>query len=97
MAYKITNYTKAQAKKLGVSVRASSVKGKKIDVIKDGKKVASVGAIGYNDYPTFKRLEERGSIPKGTAEKRRKAYKTRHDKDRKVKDSNGYYADRLLW
>ena len=38
MVYKITDYTKAQAKKLGVSVRASSVKGRKIDVIKDGKK-----------------------------------------------------------
>lgn len=97
MAYRITNYTKAQAKKLGVSVRASSVKGKKIDVIKDGKKVASVGAIGYNDYPTFKRQEERGIVPKGTADKRRALYKTRHDKDRKVKNSNGYYADRLLW
>jgi uncharacterized Zn ribbon protein len=59
-------------------------------VIKDGKKVASVGAIGYNDYPTFKRQEERGIVPKGTADKRRALYKTRHDKDRKVKNSNGY-------
>lgn len=97
MAYSITDYTKAQAKKLGVTVRASSVKGKKIDVFKDGKKVASVGAIGYLDYPTFKIQEERGIVPKGTAEKRRKAYKNRHDKDRKVKNSNGYYADQLLW
>jgi hypothetical protein len=97
MAYKITNYTKAQAKKLGVSVRASSVKGKKIDVIKDKKKVASVGAIGYNDFPTFKRLEERGIVPKGTADKRRALYKTRHDKDRKAKGSRGYFADQLLW
>jgi hypothetical protein len=54
MPYKITNYTKAQAKKLGVSVKPSSVKGKKIDVIQgQNKKVASVGAIGYNDYPDF--------------------------------------------
>jgi hypothetical protein len=97
MAYKITNYTKAQAKKLGVSVRASSVKGRKIDVIKDGKKVASVGAIGYNDYPTFKRQEERGIVPKGTADKRRALYKNRHDKDRKKVGSRGYYADKLLW
>ena len=97
MPYRITNYTKAQAKKLGVSVRQSSVKGKKIDVIKDGKKVASVGAIGYNDYPTFKRLEERGSVPKGTADKRRALYKNRHDKDRKKVGSRGYYADKLLW
>ena len=97
MPYKITNYTKAQAKKLGVSVKQSSVKGKKIDVIKGGKKIASVGAIGYNDYPTFKKLEASGEVPKGTAEKRRKLYKDRHDKDRKVKGSRGFYADKLLW
>jgi hypothetical protein len=97
MPYKITNYTKAQAKKLGVSVKQSSVKGKKIDVVKDGKKIASVGAIGYNDYPTFKKLEAKGEVPKGTAEKRRKLYKDRHDKDRKVKGSRGFYADKLLW
>lgn len=97
MPYKITNYTKAQAKKLGVVVKPSSVKGKKIDVVKNGKKVASVGAIGYKDFPTFKRLEERGEVPKGTAEKRRKLYKNRHDKDRKVKGSRGFWADKLLW
>ena len=38
MAYRIKNYTKQQAKKFGVQVRPSKVKGKKIDVIKDGKK-----------------------------------------------------------
>lgn len=92
MAYKITSYTKTQAKKLGVKVTASKTKGKKIDVIKDGKKVASVGAIGYGDYPTFK--ETKG---KEYAEKRRKLYKQRHEKDRHVKGSKGFYADKLLW
>jgi len=28
---------------------------------------------------------------------RRKAYKIRHQKDRTVRGSNGYYADKLLW
>jgi hypothetical protein len=42
-------------------------------------------------------LEASGAVPKGTAEKRRKLYKDRHDKDRKVKGSNGFYADKLLW
>lgn len=92
MAYKITSYTKTQAEKLGVKVTASKTKGKKIDVIKDGKKVASVGAIGYGDYPTFK--ETKG---KEYAEKRRKLYKQRHEKDRHVKGSKGFYADKLLW
>ena len=54
MSYKITNYTKRQAKKLGVEVKPSSVKGKKIDVFnKKGKKIASVGALGYMDYPNY--------------------------------------------
>lgn len=92
MPYTITNYTKEQARKLGVVVKPSKVKGKKIDVFKNGKKVASVGALGYGDYPTFKRTKG-----KAYADKRRKAYKTRHNNNRKVRGSNGWYADKLLW
>lgn len=91
-AYTITNYTKQQAKKLGVVVKPSSVKGKKIDVFKDGKKVASVGALGYSDYPTY--MKTKG---KAYADERRRLYKIRHSKDRNVKGSDGYYADKLLW
>jgi len=36
-------------------------------------------------------------IPKGTANRRRAAYKVRHNKDRKVRGSRGFYADQLLW
>lgn len=97
MAYKIKNYTKEQAKKLGVDVKPSRVKGKKIDVFKDGKKVASVGALGMNDYPTYLEKEKQGKVAKGTATKRRILYKDRHEKDRKIKGSRGYYADKLLW
>lgn len=97
MAYKITKYTKQQAKKLGLVVKPSKVKGKKIDVFKDGKKIGSVGGAGYADFPTYKNLESLGVVPKGTANKRRKLYKIRHEKDRKVKYSNGWLADQLLW
>jgi hypothetical protein len=97
MSYRITPYTLAQAKRLGVVVKPSRVSGKKIDVYKDGKKVASVGATGYADYPTFLGMERSGIVERGYAERRRKAYKTRHAKDRKVVGSRGYYADRLLW
>lgn len=97
MAYKITPYTLNQAKRLGVKVKPSRTKGKKIDVFKDGRKVASVGALGYADYPTFMGMERSGLIPKGTAAIRRKAYKSRHSKDRKVRGSAGFYADQLLW
>ena len=54
MAYKIKTYTKNQAKKYGLKVKPSKVKGKKIDVFKGDKKVASVGALGMGDYDTFK-------------------------------------------
>ena len=92
MPYKITTYTKRKAKEYGLEVKPSKVKGKKIDVFKKGKKVASVGAIGYNDYPTYK--EKKG---KKYADERRRLYKIRHNKDRKVRGSAGYYADKLLW
>ena len=92
MAYRIKPYTYRRARALGVTVKPSTRKGKKIDVFKNGKKVASVGALGYGDYPTF--TQQRG---KAFADKRRKAYKTRHQKDRKKVGTPGYYADQLLW
>jgi hypothetical protein len=92
MAYSITNYTKSQAKKLGVVVKPSSIKGKKIDVFKNDQKIASVGALGYSDYPTY--IKTKG---KAYADERRRLYKIRHSKDRNVKGSDGYYADKLLW
>jgi hypothetical protein len=97
MSYRIKDYTKQQAKKNGVEVKPSKTKGKKIDVFKKGQKVASVGAVGYNDYPTYMELEKKGVYPKGYAAKRRKLYKTRHDEHRKNIGSNSYYADKLLW
>lgn len=90
--YKITDYTKQQAKRLGLVVKPSSVKGKKIDVYKNGVKVASVGALGYSDYPTYTK-----NLGKKYADERRKLYKIRHKKDRLKKGTNGWYADQLLW
>lgn len=92
MPYTITSYTYKQAKKLGVTVKPSTNKTKKIDVYKKGKKVASVGAQGMNDFPTFMKLKG-----KKYAQTRRKLYKMRHEKDRHVKGSRGFYADKLLW
>ncbi len=92
MGYTITQYTLDKAKKLGLSVKQSSNKGKKIDVYKDGKKVASVGAIGYSDYPTY--IKTKGLE---YANERRRLYKQRHNKDRNKKNTNSWYADQLLW
>lgn len=92
MAYKISYYSRLKARDLGVTIKPSTVKGKKIDVFKNDKKVASIGAIGYGDFPTF--LKTKG---KEYAEKRQKAYKLRHEKDRHKIGSHGYYADQILW
>lgn len=54
--------------------------------------MASVGAIGYGDYPTFKAL-----YGKEYADKRRKLYKMRHESDRHERGTAGFYADKLLW
>jgi len=90
--YSITQYTREQAKRIGVTVKYSSNTDKKIDVWKDGKKIASVGASGYNDYPTYMKLKG-----KEYADRRRKLYKIRHEKDRHERWTNGWLADQLLW
>ena len=90
--YKIKKLQYQKAKKLGVEIKPSKLKGKKIDVFKNGKKIASIGAIGYGDFATFKQF-------KGNefALKRQKAYKKRHQKYRTKKGTNSYYADKILW
>ena len=90
--YTITAHTRRQAKIHGVQVRKSTNAKKKIDVFKNGKKIASVGACGYGDYPTFQKT--RGME---FAKRRRAAYKKRHEKDRHRRGSPGFYADKLLW
>ena len=90
--YKITNYTYKQARKFGVKVKPSKNKTKKIDIYKNGDKIASVGANGMNDYPTY--IQKMGAK---YAKSRRRLYKMRHEKDRHVKWSNGWFADKLLW
>lgn len=91
-AYTITQYTRDQAKRIGVTVKHSTNPDKKIDVFKDGKKIAAVGATGYNDYPTY--MKKNG---KEYADRRRKMYKMRHEKDRHERWTNGWLADQLLW
>jgi hypothetical protein len=92
MPYSITKYTYKQAKKISVKVKPSTNKTKKIDIFKKGKKIASVGAYGMNDYPTYIKLKG-----KKFANTRRRLYKMRHEKDRHEKWTNGWLADKLLW
>jgi hypothetical protein len=90
--YVISDYTKSQANKLGVSVKPSSKKGKKLDVIKNGAVVASIGDVNYLDYPGY--VKTRGVE---YANLRRSAYRARHAKDINVVGSPGFYSGRLLW
>jgi hypothetical protein len=90
--YKITPYSLKQAKKLKVDIKPSTNKKKKIDVFKDGQKIASIGATGYNDYPTW--IAQKGT---NYANERRRLYKSRHDSTRHTKDINSFYADKILW
>ena len=92
MSYKIKPRQKRNAKKLGVTIKPSKVKGKKLDVFKSGKKVASIGALGYSDYAIY--ISKAG---KKFADKKRDQYKKRFNKTRKKKGTNSYYADRILW
>jgi hypothetical protein len=91
--YEITEYTKKRAKELGVEVRPSANSKKKIDVFDlDGKRIASIGAQGYMDFPSY--IEKEGEA---YAQERRRLYKLRHIKNRTVKGSNGWWSDNLLW
>lgn len=96
--YTIQPYTIKQAKRLGVEVKPSTKKDKKLDVFdKKGDYITSVGAIGYSDFPTYFYLEKRGVYPEGHARKRRLLYKKRHNLNRHIIGTASYYADQLLW
>jgi hypothetical protein len=75
----------ANASKIGVTVKRSTRAGKKLDVFKDGKKVASIGDVNYKDFSV-------------TGDKdRQRAYKARFAKTRNKVGTPSYYADRVLW
>ena len=92
MAYQITKRQLANAKKLGVTLKSSSNPSKKLDVLKNGVKVVSIGAKGYNDYDLW--IKRRGVE---FANERRRLYKIRHANNRNKKGTAGYYADKILW
>ena len=70
--YVITSYTKRMAKEIGVEVKPSTKKNKKLDVYKDGKLIATVGDTRYTDFATL-----HNTNPK-LAEEKRRLYHLRH-------------------
>ena len=92
MSYQIKQSQKINAKKLGVTIKPSTNLKKKIDVYKNDKKIASIGAKGYSDYATY--IKDKG---KEFADNRKRLYKIRHEKTRKKIGTNSYWADQILW
>tara|TARA_R100000541_G_scaffold49430_1_gene56587 strand:+ start:506 stop:775 length:270 start_codon:yes stop_codon:yes gene_type:complete len=79
---------RANAAAIGVEVKPSKIKNKKLDVFKNGEKVASIGHIDYFDYLTFNDKDKKA---------RQKAYLARHAKTIAVKNSPSFYAAKILW
>jgi len=73
------------ANKIGVKVKPSTRKNKKLDVFKEGQKVASIGDTHYDDFTFHK------------DEKRRANYKKRHNRYRHKVGTPSYYSDQILW
>jgi len=92
MLYTILPYTQRQARRIGVEVRPSKKKDKKIDVYRRGEVIASVGHKDYPDYPHY--LRSRGEE---YADERRSLYKKRHSPHRKKEWTPSWLADQLLW
>jgi len=86
--YEIQPYTYKKAMEVGVEVKPSTRKYKKLDVFYMGKYVASIGDNRYVDYPTLLRHDRK------EANRRRHLYYQRHSKDNRI---GGLLAMWLLW
>jgi len=89
--YEITQHSKLQAERLGLIIKPSKKKSKKLDVFKNNKKIASIGAKNYGDYGTY--MKTKG---KTYADKKRKGYLARTKWCDKA-GSNCRLARSLLW
>ena len=69
--YTILSRTKTIAKQYGLTVLPFKNTKYKLDVFKDSKNIASVGANGYADYPYYLKGEKLGLYETGFANKRR--------------------------
>lgn len=97
MPYRILPAQRTAAKKLGVVIMPSKVANKKIDVFKNGFRVATIGDLRYSDYHNYLKAESKGILRKGTANERRRLYRARNAEDNLVKGTPGFYAFNILW
>lgn len=93
--YKITKRTKQIAKENNLIIKPSTDGKHKIDVFNKKGFITSIGATGYDDYPTYLNLEKERKKPAGYADNRKKLYRIRHKED--LKTTRGKLANLLLW
>lgn len=89
--YEIQHQQIKAAKSHDLTIRPSEVRGKKIDVYQRGKKIASIGARGYDDYWTLINQGKRGK-----AGAKRRNFLAR-SKSWTEKFSPGWLAREILW
>lgn len=93
MSYAIDPQAYKNADRIGVVIKKSKQKNKKLDVFsKEGEKLATIGDTRYMDYRSYIKIEG-----KAFADERRRLYKIRHEKTRHEKGTPSYYADQILW
>ena len=90
--YVITKYSFDKASELGLSIKVSKNKLKKIDVYRDNIFLNSIGDSRYNDYPHYCIIYN-----EKYADKRKLLYHNRHKKNSDVKYSKQWLALNLLW
>jgi hypothetical protein len=88
--YKILDWSYKRADDLGLEIKPSQKKNKKIDVYKNDEYITSIGNSNYMDYPTY--ILKNG---KEYADKRRRLYYIRHKKD--VSHFRGNLTAHILW
>ena len=80
------------AKALGVEIKSSNTKGKKLDVFKGDDKVATIGDLKYNDYRSY--IKKDGLE---YANERKRLYRVRHGSDMNKVGTPSYFANKILW
>ena len=90
--YIITQYSYDKAKELGLTIKLSQFKMKKLDVYKDNVYINSIGDSRYNDYGSYCIL-----FNKEYANERKRLYHIRHKKNANIKYSKQWLALNLLW
>jgi len=80
------------ASKLGVSIKSSKSKNKKLDVFRGDEKIATIGDSRYNDYRSY--IKKEGLE---YANERKRLYKIRHNKDKDKTGTASFFADKILW